>query len=161
MEPIDSTPCLAWWQDNIIPADQPTLPLFTHALHYDTCCIEGIRADPHPDGWSVLQLTPHLAHMERNGRILGLRPPPQERMHAAVAALLRAGSSPPGPPSGRRPVRSSGVAMRDLLAGLRRLALGIHRSLPAVRLDPRVAIALGARYLLLGQVALIIDHSPR
>lgn len=90
MEPIDATPGLAWWQDAIIPADQPTLPLLTHALHYATCCIEGIRADPHPDGWSVLQLTPHLARLERNGRLLGLAPPPQERMHAAVAALLRA-----------------------------------------------------------------------
>ena len=78
---------LAWWRGAIIPADQAALPLLTHALHYATCCIEGIRAEPCADGWSVLQLTGHLERLERNARILGLRPPSAADMRAAVEEL--------------------------------------------------------------------------
>lgn len=81
---------LAWWRGAIIPADQAALPLLTHALHYATCCIEGIRAEPIADGWSVLQLTGHLERLERNARILGLQPPSVAEMRAAVIELLRA-----------------------------------------------------------------------
>ncbi len=80
---------LAWWQGAIIPADRAALPLLTHALHYATCCIEGIRAEPAEEGWSVLQLTPHLRRLERNARIVGLCPPSVEQMHTAVSDLLR------------------------------------------------------------------------
>jgi branched-chain amino acid aminotransferase len=66
------------------------LPVLTHALHYATCCIEGIRTDPHPDGWSVLQLTPHLQRLERNARLIGLAPPSAMQMRDAIVDLLRA-----------------------------------------------------------------------
>lgn len=81
---------LAWWRGRIIPADQAALPLLTHALHYATCCIEGIRAEPAASGWSVLQLTPHLARLERNARILGLAPPSAAAMRSSVESLLQA-----------------------------------------------------------------------
>lgn len=90
MQPTDSASGLAWWRGEVIPADRAVLPLLTHALHYATCCIEGIRADPSGEGWSVLQLTPHLARLARNARLIGLDPPPVVEMHAALAALLRA-----------------------------------------------------------------------
>lgn len=90
MQSTDTHAGLAWWQDGIIPADAAVLPLLTHAVHYATCCIEGIRADPTADGWSVLQLAPHLARLARNGRLIGLDPPPPERMRAAVRSLLLA-----------------------------------------------------------------------
>lgn len=81
---------LAWFQGNIIPANQAALPLLTHALHYATCCIEGIRTERCVGGWSVLQLTGHLARLERNARILGLNPPSAAAMRSAVSELLRA-----------------------------------------------------------------------
>lgn len=90
MHTTDSIPGLAWWQGGVIDADRAVLPLLTHALHYATCCIEGIRADPDAAGWSVLQLTPHLQRLARNARLVGLAPPPVEAMRAAVEELLRA-----------------------------------------------------------------------
>jgi branched-chain amino acid aminotransferase len=79
---------LAWWQGRIIPADHAALPLLTHALHYATCCIEGIRADPTDAGWGVLQLDGHLRRLHRNASILGLQPPSLAAMREAVVAVL-------------------------------------------------------------------------
>ena len=72
MHTTNSTTGLAWWQGSVRPADQAVLPLLTHALHYASCCIEGIRADPVDSGWGVLQLDGHLRRLHRNATILGL-----------------------------------------------------------------------------------------
>ena len=79
---------LAWWQGSVRPADQAVLPLLTHALHYATCCIEGIRADPVDTGWGVLQLDGHLRRLRRNASILGLQPPTVAAMREAVVTVL-------------------------------------------------------------------------
>lgn len=81
---------LAWFHGDIIPANQAALPLLTHALHYATCCIEGIRAESCDGGWNALQLTAHVTRLERNARILGLNPPSAVAMRSAVSELVRA-----------------------------------------------------------------------
>lgn len=126
---MTTSPGLAWWQGRIIGAEQPVLPVLTHALHYATCCIEGIRTDPHADGWSVLQLTPHLERLARNARLIGLAPPAVAEMRTAIATLL--GATPWRAPGYLRPlVFQAGTSLGPVLRPDDTAFTCIHRPLP-------------------------------
>ena len=52
-----------WFNGTLVPAEDATVSVTAHALHYGTSVFEGIRAYATPRGPAVFCLPPHVARM--------------------------------------------------------------------------------------------------
>jgi branched-chain amino acid aminotransferase len=69
-------PCMwAYFEGALVPFEQATVSIATHALNYGTAVFEGIRAYRTDDGAvAILKAREHYERMLRNGRLLGAEP---------------------------------------------------------------------------------------
>ncbi len=57
-----------WMDGELVPWEQATVHVLTHALHYGTGVFEGIRAYETSDGAAVFRLTDHMVRLHRSAR---------------------------------------------------------------------------------------------
>jgi branched-chain amino acid aminotransferase len=57
-----------WLDGEMVPWDDATVHVLTHALHYGTGVFEGIRAYETPGGTAVFRLTPHMDRLHRSAK---------------------------------------------------------------------------------------------
>ena len=65
MEPTEKI----WRNGTLVPWDEATVHVLTHALHYGTGVFEGIRAYDTPRGTAVFRLSDHLNRMRRSAAL--------------------------------------------------------------------------------------------
>ena len=66
----------AYFQGALVPFEQATVSIATHALNYGTAIFEGIRAyRQHDGGLAILFALEHYERLRRNGRLLRAAPP--------------------------------------------------------------------------------------
>uniref|UniRef100_A0A8J7VTD0 branched-chain-amino-acid transaminase n=1 Tax=Coralloluteibacterium stylophorae TaxID=1776034 RepID=A0A8J7VTD0_9GAMM len=76
-----------WFDGRLVPQDQLAAPLTTHAMHYGTAVIEGLRSTATPDGAAVFRLREHLERMRPGADALGIAFDANEAAAATVAVL--------------------------------------------------------------------------
>ena len=65
----------AYFEGELVPFEQATVSIATHALNYGTAIFEGIRAyRQHDGGLAILLATEHYERLRRNGRLLRAAP---------------------------------------------------------------------------------------
>jgi branched-chain amino acid aminotransferase len=64
-----------WHNGKLVPWEQATVHVLTHALHYGSSVFEGIRGYSTPDGPVVFRLTDHIRRMYDSAKIYRLRIP--------------------------------------------------------------------------------------
>lgn len=69
---------LIWQNGQMIPWEQATVHVMTHALHYGSSVFEGIRVYKTPDGPQVFRLTDHMQRFYDSAKIYRM-PMPYER----------------------------------------------------------------------------------
>ncbi len=57
-----------WMDGEMVPWEQATVHVLTHALHYGTGVFEGIRAYETPQGAAVFRLTDHMVRLHRSAK---------------------------------------------------------------------------------------------
>ncbi len=65
---------LIWLDGQLVPQEQATVSVLTHALHYGTSVFEGIRAYETERGPAVFRLREHSQRMLESAKILGMKP---------------------------------------------------------------------------------------
>ncbi|MGH9052703.1 MAG: branched-chain amino acid transaminase [Acidimicrobiia bacterium] len=81
----------AWVDGELVPSEEATVSVFTHALHYGTGVFEGIRAYETPEGTAVFRLPEHMERLQRSAKAYGI--PLEwsvEQLCKAAKELLRA-----------------------------------------------------------------------
>ncbi len=56
-----------WFDGNIIPLEEATVPITTHAIHYGTSVFEGIRAYWNSENLNVFRLEEHVKRFRKSG----------------------------------------------------------------------------------------------
>ena len=86
---------LIWMDGTLVPQEEATVSVLTHALHYGTSVFEGIRAYPTADGAAVFRLREHAERLLQSARILGMptMPTASEVEHAVVETIKANGRS--------------------------------------------------------------------
>lgn len=80
-----------WFDGRLVPQEEATVSVLTHALHYGTSVFEGTRAYPTERGAAIFRLQDHDRRLLDSARILGMRPlPTREEIDAAVIETVRA-----------------------------------------------------------------------
>jgi len=64
-----------WHNGKMVPWEQATVHVLTHALHYGSSVFEGIRGYDTPDGPVIFRLTDHIRRMFDSGKIYRLQIP--------------------------------------------------------------------------------------
>ena len=82
---------LIWLNRRLVPWEQATVHVLSHALHYGSSVFEGIRVYKTPDGPKVFRLTDHMQRLFDSAKIYRL-PIPYERdeLIAACKEVVRA-----------------------------------------------------------------------
>lgn len=57
-----------WMDGSMVPWEDATIHVLSHALHYGTGVFEGIRAYETPDGTAVFRLTDHMDRLHRSAK---------------------------------------------------------------------------------------------
>src|SRR5690606_135443 len=79
----------------LVPQEQATVSVLTHALHYGTSVFEGIRAYATDRGAAVFRPRAHSRRLLQSAQILGMRPPVRvQRVEAARPQTIRANDRP-------------------------------------------------------------------
>ncbi len=79
-----------WMNGDLIPWDQATVHVFTHALHYGSSVFEGIRAYNTPKGPAIFRSHEHFRRLMDSAKIMRITPVPytaEELIEAAKAAI--------------------------------------------------------------------------
>ncbi|NBC97153.1 MAG: branched-chain amino acid transaminase [Deinococcus-Thermus bacterium] len=80
-----------WLDGRLVPQEEATVSVLTHALHYGTSVFEGTRVYPTERGAAIFRLQDHDRRLLDSARILGMRPlPAREEIDAAVIETVRA-----------------------------------------------------------------------
>jgi branched-chain amino acid aminotransferase len=61
-----------WLDGELIPWEDATVHVLSHALHYGSGVFEGIRAYETPDGTAIFRLTPHIERLHRSAKAYGI-----------------------------------------------------------------------------------------
>ncbi len=61
-----------WMDGEVVPWEEATVHVLTHALHYGTGVFEGIRAYETPDGTAVFRHREHMERLHNSARAYGL-----------------------------------------------------------------------------------------
>ncbi len=86
---------LIYFNGDLVPQEQATVSVLTHALHYGTSVFEGIRAYATDRGAAVFRLTDHSRRLLQSAHILGMRPTVTvEQVDAAIVETIRANQRP-------------------------------------------------------------------
>ena len=83
---------IVYFDGKLLPQDQATVSIATHALHYGTGCFEGIRAYWNEGNAElyILKLAEHVDRFFRSCRVLRIRPPfSQDELCDLVVEVLR------------------------------------------------------------------------
>lgn len=64
-----------WFKGKMIPWDQATVHVMTHALHYGSSIFEGIRSYPTPKGAAIYRLGPHIRRLYDSCKIYNMAIP--------------------------------------------------------------------------------------
>jgi branched-chain amino acid aminotransferase len=79
-----------WMDGAFVPAEQATVPLLSHALHYGTAVFEGIRVYDTADGPAVFRHREHLDRLARSAALYAMEIPfAREQLHEATHELVR------------------------------------------------------------------------
>jgi len=81
-----------WMNGDLIPWDQATVHVFTHALHYGTSVFEGIRAYNTPKGPAIFRSHEHFRRLMDSAKIMRITPVPYtaDELIEAAKATIRA-----------------------------------------------------------------------
>jgi len=80
-----------WLDGRLLPQEQATVSVLTHALHYGTSVFEGIRAYETARGAAVFRLREHSQRLLESAKILGMRPTlTVDDIDQAIVATIRA-----------------------------------------------------------------------
>jgi branched-chain amino acid aminotransferase len=60
--PIATTPYI-WFNGKLVPWEQATVHVLTHALHYGSSVFEGLRAYQTPQGVAIFRLADHTRRL--------------------------------------------------------------------------------------------------
>jgi branched-chain amino acid aminotransferase len=63
-----------WFDGQIVPQEQATVSVLTHALHYGTSIFEGLRAYETDRGPAVFRLKEHTRRLLNSAKIIGMTP---------------------------------------------------------------------------------------
>jgi branched-chain amino acid aminotransferase len=72
--PIATTPYI-WFNGKLVPWEQATVHVLTHALHYGSSIFEGIRAYVTPQGVAIFRLDDHTRRLYDSARIYRIQVP--------------------------------------------------------------------------------------
>jgi branched-chain amino acid aminotransferase len=61
-----------WFDGEMVPWEQATVHVLTHALHYGSGVFEGIRAYETPEGTAVFRLRDHVERLHRSAKAYGI-----------------------------------------------------------------------------------------
>jgi len=61
-----------WMDGEMVPWEDATIHVLSHALHYGTGVFEGIRAYETPDGTAIFRLPEHMARLHRSAKAYGI-----------------------------------------------------------------------------------------
>ena len=80
-----------WMNGKVIPWEQATVHVFTHALHYGSSVFEGIRAYELPDGPAIFRGREHYERLHFSCKVAHIPPPyTVDEFMQATAEVLRA-----------------------------------------------------------------------
>ena len=80
---------LIWLDGQLVPQEQATVSVLTHAMHYGTSVFEGIRAYETERGAAVFRLREHSQRLLDSAKILGMRPTiTVEEIDAAIVETI-------------------------------------------------------------------------
>ncbi|HZJ08173.1 MAG TPA: branched-chain amino acid transaminase [Trueperaceae bacterium] len=86
---------MVYLDGELIPQEQATVSVLTHALHYGTSVFEGIRAYSTPRGSAVFRLREHAERLLQSAKILGMRTAlSADEIERAILDTLRANERP-------------------------------------------------------------------
>lgn len=86
---------LVFLDGELVPQEQATVSVLTHALHYGTSVFEGIRAYSTPRGPAVFRLREHAERLLLSAKILGMRTQLSvEDIERAILETLKANQRP-------------------------------------------------------------------
>lgn len=78
-----------WFRGELVPWEQATVHVMTHALHYGSSIFEGLRCYDTPEGPALFRLTPHIRRLFDSARIYRMHIPfSPEEMRAACRAVI-------------------------------------------------------------------------
>lgn len=81
---------MVWLDDQLVPWDQATVHVASHALHYGTSVFEGIRAYGLPEGPAVLCLEEHLDRLWDSAKISRIEIPySRQEIRQAILETIR------------------------------------------------------------------------
>ncbi|HMO59437.1 MAG TPA: branched-chain amino acid transaminase [Roseiflexaceae bacterium] len=79
-----------WFNGELVPWEQATVHVMTHALHYGSSVFEGIRSYNTPHGPALFRIEPHIRRLFDSARIYRMVPPfSHEQLIAACKAVVR------------------------------------------------------------------------
>ena len=64
-----------WFDGELVPQEQATISVLSHALHYGTSVFEGIRAYETAQGAAVFRLNEHSRRLLDSAKIIGMKVP--------------------------------------------------------------------------------------
>ena len=72
--PISTTPYI-WFNGKLVPWEQATVHVLTHALHYGSSVFEGLRAYATPQGVAIFRLADHTRRLFGSAKIYRIQVP--------------------------------------------------------------------------------------
>ncbi|PAJ74821.1 branched chain amino acid aminotransferase [Pseudoalteromonas sp. NBT06-2] len=66
---------LIWFNGKMVPAEQATTSVLSHALHYGSSVFEGVRAYDTPNGPAIFRLTDHIQRLYDSAKIYRMEIP--------------------------------------------------------------------------------------
>ena len=87
--PINPTKFI-WFNGELVPWEQATVHVMTHALHYGSSVFEGVRAYKTPNGPAIFRLAPHTKRLFDSAKIYRMPIPfTPEQVGEACKAVVR------------------------------------------------------------------------
>jgi branched-chain amino acid aminotransferase len=79
-----------WFNGELVPWENATVHVMTHALHYGSSVFEGVRCYNTPKGPAVFRLAPHTRRLFDSAKIYRMEPPySQAQISDACKAVVR------------------------------------------------------------------------
>src|SRR5205085_3887271 len=79
-----------WFNGELVPWEQATVHVMTHALHYGSSVFEGIRCYNTPQGPAIFRLEPHVRRLIDSAKIYRMEVPyTADALRDACKKLIR------------------------------------------------------------------------